>query len=216
MNFSYRLMYNSGPKSPDEIQITNQCFELWASEFSRDLESRGAKLNLDEFHRARLLAVVQSGDKVAGFHLYSTFDFREVCSVEHSYMKNLSDPVKDRLKEKGVNNFMAMEYLTVAPNFRGKDAGGPKIAEIIIRLGLKVMNDMGADAALGVARVDRKVNFLGEVIGFSEVAQITKYNNACAVMVFDKNNEPIRGDDFTHHTVETLWNNKSAYKRIAA
>jgi hypothetical protein len=216
MNFSYRLIYTLGSKTQQEIELTNKCFNLWAAEFGADLASRGAKLNYDEFQRARVIAVICKGDEVAGFHLYSSFDLREDSSREHSYIRAIPDDVKVKLREHQINSFMAMEYLTVAPAFRSREAGGPKVAEMIIRLGLKVMNELGVDASVGIARVDRKVNWLGEIIGFSEFAQITKYNNQCAVMVFGKENKLIESDDFTKRTVDSLWNDKYQPRKIAA
>lgn len=216
MNFSYRLIYTLGSKTQQEIDYVNKCFRLWTEEFGADLASRGAKLNHDEFQRARVIAVVCKDDEVVGFHLYSPFDLREDSSREHSYIRAIPDDVKVKLREHQINSFMAMEYLTVAPAYRSRDAGGPKVAELIIRLGLKVMNELGVDAAVGIARVDRKVNFLGEIIGFSEFAQITKYNNQCAVMVFGKQNKLIESDEFTKRTVDALWTEKYQPRKIAA
>ncbi|WP_413581421.1 hypothetical protein [Bdellovibrio sp. HCB288] len=216
MNFSYRLIYTTGAKTAQEIGYVNKCYHLWASEFGADLASRGAKLNHDEFQRARVIAVVLKDDEVAGFHLYSPFDLRESSSLDHSYVRAMSEEAKTKLLEKNINSFLAMEYLTVAPGFRTKEAGGPKVAELIVRLGLKVMNELNLEGALGIARMDRKVNFLGDLIGFTEIAQISKYNNLCSVMVMSKYETPREADDFTKKTVETLWGGMPQTSKIAA
>ncbi|WP_413587496.1 hypothetical protein [Bdellovibrio sp. HCB274] len=216
MNFSYRLIYTIGAKTEQEISYVNKCFHLWSTEFGADLASRGAKLNHDEFQRARVIAVVLKDDEVAGFHLYSPFDLRESSSLEHSYVRAMSEEAQVQLKERGINSFLAMEYLTVAPGFRSKEAGGPKVAELIVRLGLKVMNELGLEGALGIARMDRKVNFLGDLIGFTEIAQISKYNNLCSVMVMSKYETPKEADEFTRKTIDAMWGGKPQSRKIAA
>ncbi|WP_413557285.1 hypothetical protein [Bdellovibrio sp. HCB209] len=216
MNFSYRLIYTLATKTEQEVQLINKCYALWADEYGKDLASRGATLNRDEFQRARVIAVITRGDDLVGFHQYSVFDLREQSSLAHSYVRALGEDVVKKLTENKITSFMALEYLTVAPEFRGRAAAGPKISEILIRLGLRVMRELGADASVGIARIDRKVNSTADNIGFSEVAQITKYNNPCGVVVFSKNDEVIPSDDFTNRTVEMLWTDKLKVAKIAA
>jgi hypothetical protein len=216
MNFSYHLVYTLAPKTEKEIELLNRCYALWVDEYGKDLASRGATLNRDEFQRARVLAVITSGDELVGFHQYSVFDIREDSSRDHSYLRALGQEVVTKLGDAKIKSFMAMEYLTVAPAFRYKGRTGPKISEIIIRLGLRVMNELGADAAIGIARIDRKVNTTGDAMGWSQIAEITKYNNQCAVMLFEKNFKEIPSDDFTNRTVDMLWAEKYKIAKIAA
>ncbi|UYL08200.1 hypothetical protein B9G69_014200 [Bdellovibrio sp. SKB1291214] len=216
MNFSYHLIYTLAAKTEEEVNLVNKCYALWADEYGKDLASRGATLNRDEFQRARVLAIIMDGSELVGFHQYTVFDLREICSHEHSYVRALGQEVLSKMLDQKIKSFMAMEYLTVAPSFRGKGRGGPKISEIIIRLGLRVMNELGADAALGIARIDRKVNSTGDAMGWRQLAEIKKYNNPCAVMLFEKTYKEIPSDDFTNRLVDSLWIEKHKVAKIAA
>lgn len=214
MELSYRLIDMTSHRSEEEVQLVNTCFQHWYGIFSQDVEARGATLNKDEFHRAKILAVLQSGDAVAGFHLYSMFDLREQPSLAHSYLKALPDAAKSLMLDRGVHSVMAMEYLTVTPEYRSKEYAGVKIAELVIRLGLHVLSDLGLDSALGVARADRKVNTLGDSIGFEEIALMEKYNNKCNLMLFDRKRCELLGNPFTLKAVENLWNQRHQSGRV--
>lgn len=216
MNFSYHLVYTLAAKTEEEVELVNKCYALWTEEYGKDLASRGATLNRDEFQRARVLAIITSGKELVGFHQYSIFDLRENSSRDHSYVRGLGEDVVSKLTEANIQTFMALEYLTVAPAFRSKGGSGPKISEILIRLSTRVMRELGADAALGIARIDRKVNSTADNIGFSEIAQIAKYNNPCGVVIFDKSYKILPSDDFTNHIVDKLWADKYKIAKIAA
>ncbi|MGZ3772960.1 MAG: hypothetical protein ACXVCY_04240 [Pseudobdellovibrionaceae bacterium] len=213
MSLFYKIIDTLSPKTNDEIKIINKCFSMWINTFGADLSSRGAVLNKDEFHRARILAVlITDTNEVAGFHLYCPFFLNESPSLEHSYLKVIPEEIKENMLQRKIHSLMAMEYLTVAPSFRKSESGGPNIAQIIVRLGLKVMNNLNLDAAIGIARIDRKVNFLGETIGFETLGEIEKFNNKCSIMLFPKNKKAKKTDEFTEKMIDSLWNQKQIKK----
>ncbi|MBV2169419.1 MAG: hypothetical protein KUL82_12000 [Bdellovibrio sp.] len=219
MELSYRLIDMTSHRTDEEVRLVNTCFQHWYDIFSKDVEARGATLNEDEFHRARVLAVLQSEDAVVGFHLYSIFDLRELPSKRHSYLKGIPESAKSVIDERGSRSLMAMEYLTVCPDYRAEMIAGARAAELIVRLGLKVLNSLGLDAAIGVARVDRKVNSLADSIGCEEIMLMEKYNNKCSLMYFDRRIHVAKGNPFVMNMVETLWNQRnqgSRQDRVAA
>ncbi len=186
MELKYRTIDMTSHHSEDEVKIINQCFEYWAQAFQQDLQTRGVELNRSEFHRAKILAILKCDNRIAGFHLYSVFDLREAPSLSHAYLAGYPEETKNYLLQKGSKSLMAMEYLTVTPDFRSKQFDGVRAAEVLIRLGLRVLESLSLDAAVGVARVDRKVNAMGVSIGFEEVSNMEKYNNKCSLMYFDR------------------------------
>lgn len=210
LTFSYKIINNSNIKNEEEIKILNQCFLMWSSYFGEDLLSRGEILNQSEFHRARYFGILMCHGVIAGFHLYCLFDLREDFSKNHSYFKPLQS-LCDKIKQQG-NSVFTMEYLTVAEGYR-KNASGLDVAELVVRLGLKLARDLGCDLALGVARQDRKVDELGIKIGFDSLGVITKYENRCSVMLFPTNRKETSGDDILNYRVDALWNGRSGFNK---
>ncbi len=133
----------------------------------------------------------------------------ELPSQSHNYLRGIPEDAKNVLKERGSRSLMAMEYLTVCPDYRAEVIAGARAAEMIVRLGLKVMNSLGLDAAIGVARVDRKVNSLADSIGCEEIMLMEKYNNKCSLMYFDHRFHTAKGNPFVMNMVENLWKNRN-------
>ena len=210
MELKYYMIDMTSHHSEAEVNIINRCYDHWFEAFQADLQSRGMNLNKSEFHRARVLAVLECDGHIAGFHLYSVFDLRELPSQNHVYIEGLPAATKQEISNRGSRSLMAMEYLTVTPDFRSIDvSAGIKSAELLIRLGLKVMESLGLDAAIGVARIDRKVNSLADRIGCEEVSLMEKYNNKCSLMYFDRRHHRVVGALHVLRFVDELWKNKN-------
>lgn len=213
MAYTYTIIDNSIPKSPDEILLINGCFKIWKKYFEEDLSSRGETLNLNEFHRARYYAILMCDTEIAGFHLYSVFDYREDSSRSHTYMSAIH-PVANSIFKENKQSMLSMEYLTVAEKFRKRNPGihhseAGNIAETVIRLGLRFGRELGCEVAIGVARQDRKVNKLGEKIGFTDYDTIVKYENPCSIMAMDLSSTEKSEDELAIARVENLWRSRT-------
>lgn len=207
MELKYHTIDMTGHHSNEEVALINKSFLIWYEAFQADLQSRGVNLNKAEFHRARILAILEFNGQVAGFHLYSVFDLRELPSLSHPYLSGLPEETKTILSNRGSRSLMAMEYLTVTPEFRSVEVfPGVKVAELLVRLGLKVMEALNLDAAIGVARIDRKVNSLADSIGCEEVSLLEKYNNKCSLMYFDRRIHKAIGSLHVLRLVDEIWN----------
>lgn len=221
MDLSYRLIDMSRHRTDEEVEIVNKCYETWFEIFNKDLESRGAQLNKDEFQRARFLAVLQGDQKPIGFHLYGVFDIREKSSLNHGYFRSLPEETKQTIAARGTRSILTLEYLTVFEPYRALEAQGVRMGEVITRLGLKLMEHLQIDGALGVARMDRRVKSIGDQLGAEELALMEKYNNKCALMYFDRRQHKIVGSHFLMKFIEDLWNSRTEtthepVKKIAA
>lgn len=210
MDLNYRIIDMSKHHSDEEVHLVNRCYENWFEIFNKDLESRGAQLNRDEFHRARILAVLLDGTKPIGFHLYGVFDLREKPSMEHGYLRSLPENTKDIMRQRGTSSLLTMEYLTVFAEYRTQEIHGARFGEIISRLGLKVMNYLGVHAALGIGRMDRKVNTLAEHFGAEVLCMLEKYNNKCCLLYFDRRQHKLEGNPMLLNFVDSLWDQRQA------
>lgn len=221
MDLSYRLIDMSRHHTDEEVQIINKCYETWFEIFNKDLESRGAQLNRDEFQRARVLAVLQLNGDPIGFHLYGIFDIRERPSLDHGYFRSLPEETKQTIFNRGTRSILTLEYLTVFEPYRSLEVQGVRMGEVITRLGLRLMEHLQLDGALGVARMDRRVKSIGDHLGAEELALMEKYNNKCSLMYFDRHQHTIAGGPFLIKFIEDLWNSRTEtvyepVKRIAA
>ena len=210
MDLSYRLIDMSSHHSEEEVRIINMCYETWFEIFNKDLESRGAQLNKDEFQRARVLAVLQLSGEPIGFHLYGVFDIREKSSLNHAYFRSLPEDTKAIIAQRGSKSILTLEYLTVFEAYRALEVQGVRMGEVITRLGLRLMEHLQLDAALGVARMDRRVKSIGDHLGAEELALMEKYNNKCSLLYFDRHQHQIQGNPFLLKFIEDLWTSRTS------
>ena len=208
MDLKYRIIDMSKHHSEEEVFLVNKCYDTWFEIFNKDLESRGAQLNKDEFQRSRVLAVLLDGEQPVGFHLYGVFDLREKASLNHAYFRSLPESAKDGMYKRGTSSLLSMEYLTVLERYRTQEVHGARFGEIISRLGLKVMEYLGVDAALGVGRMDRKVNSLAEHFGAEVLCLLEKYNNKCCLLYFDRRQHRLEGNPMLLKFVDSLWSER--------
>lgn len=208
MGLNYRIIDMSRHHSDEEVHLVNLCYEKWFEIFNKDLESRGAQLNKDEFQRARILAVLQDKNEIVGYHLYGVFDLREKASLQHGYLRSLPEEAKATMFERGTRSLLTMEYLTVFDQYRTQEVQGARFGEIISRLGLKVMDHLGVDAALGVGRMDRKVNSLAEHFGAEVLCLLEKYNNKCCLLYFDHRQHALVGNPMLLKLIDNLWDQR--------
>lgn len=152
----YHLLRAKPPFKSPSTPLHNKAFEFWVSQWTHELAkiSPNEKLNADEFLRQDYMSVVTHGSEVVALHFYSLFDLAQDAARSHSYFgASYSPRAMEALKKHGVRWAMSFEYFTVAPQWRGS-AAGFSLAATLLGLGLKFFGELGADAALGICRID--------------------------------------------------------------
>lgn len=204
MNYSLIDMSNI---LASEISTVDTAFSLWTETFQNELEPRGLELNKEDFWNCRLLAVIKDKDAIVGSHIYNIFDLRTATPTAHNYFKDIPEDTLKACKDQGVQRIMSMEYLLVHPSYRGKNSP-VRWGEVIIGLGLEVLRHSSMDAAIGIAREDKKVNTMGLKMGCQEKDFLIKNKTPCRILYMTKKDCREHENPTTQKMIKNLWNNK--------
>lgn len=137
-------------------EIHNLAFEFWMQFWTAVFKKNGVneKPNPDDFLRQDRISVLMHGKEVIALHAYSYFDRGLGAARSHSYFaQSFTQKSIATLESLGAKRLMSMEYFSVSPQWRSPTLG-VSLAAIITCLGFKVFEQSGADALLGISRVD--------------------------------------------------------------
>lgn len=212
-NLSYTLLSAKNPHEND-LNLHNQSYKFWKNLWYSVL----SKLNIDalninnDFLRQDIIAVIHDEYEIAAIHLYSHYSLRSFANSEGSYfLQNLQKTYVDKLIKLGANNVMTMEYMTVNVNWRKhQHENNIHVGAILGGLALKVLQSIGADAAIAPARRDLKVHELAYIYGGTCIAEnITNHNIPCDLIAcFAEKTNP-HPDIRVNQIVSKLWSEKS-------
>jgi hypothetical protein len=192
---------------PKHANIFNSVYDAWRASFKEVVESAGGKLDPDDFFRNDLVSAVLHKNEVVALSTMTMFDLRLRSSHEHHYIQALQAGTVQKLQADKLHRLISIEYLNVLPAWR-KTHSQVRWTEVMIGLGLKVMDDSVADIIMGTPRTDVKVLDVCKNLEAIEVQEpINKMNYPCAVVIFHKNHARKFKDSTTGHYVETLYKN---------
>ena len=185
--------------------LFNTIYDAWKTSFTEVVEGAGGTLDPDDFFRNDIVTAITHNEEVVGMSTMTMFDLNLRSSHEHHYIRALEGSTVDRLQREGLHRLISIEYLNVLPAWR-KSHSHVRWTEVLIGLGLKVMDDSAANIIMGTPRTDVKVIDVCKNLEAIEVQPpILKMNYPCAVVIFHKN--PVRrfGDATTGQYVERLY-----------
>lgn len=213
MKYKYIIVPKSCPNAQSiEVyeQVYNAWYELWKGVFTQG--GRSFEPDTDDFLRQDYVVSIWDDKDIVGFHLYSFFDMRKKMSQRHSYFSGVNPDAFQKFEHENTHQIMSMEYLSAMPAYRKKHTSIPW-GEIIIALGLKFMQSTSADAAIGTARVDVKVDTMARTLGFSEIQPpIQKYDYTCAVTVCSKDAVCPHPEPKVRSMIDELWSNRTDFR----
>ncbi|XGC79688.1 hypothetical protein ACES2L_10145 [Bdellovibrio bacteriovorus] len=207
--FGFKL-YLFSPHFVDEAftDTFNKVYRAWKESFIEVVESAGGKLDPDDFFRNDVVAAILYKDDVVALSTMTMFDLRLLSSVEHHYVQALETKTVQNLLKDNQPRLISIEYLNVKPQWR-KSHSNILWTEVLIGLGLKLMDNSPADIIMGTPRTDVKVLNVCLNLEAIEVQQpIKKMNYPCAVVVFPKQKNRKFKNESTAQYVEGLWKDR--------
>ncbi len=136
------------------------------------------------------------------------FDLRLNSSLDHHYIKALSPETPKKLLRDRQPRLISIEYLNVLPQWR-KSHSSVLWTEVLIGLGLRLMDQSPADIIMGTPRTDVKVLEVCKNLEAIEVQEpILKMNYPCAVVIFQKQTQRKFKNSTTAQYVEGLWQSR--------
>lgn len=197
--------------SSELCDVHNRAYVFWKNFWINVLEMNNSNesLNLDSFYRPYITTLLHNEDEIAGMHMYSAFDLRQISHKEHSYFQ-LSYPNEflTSLYESGVESLLTMEFLTVSPNWR-KSLIGFSLAEVIMSLGIKIFQSLDIDCFITLARADVKVPDLLRKINFTRYGEmLQRHNTPCEAMLLNRKDVISHPDARIDNLVNKFWNER--------
>jgi hypothetical protein len=194
-----------------DIEFFNHVYRSWKQNFTGLLEKSNAKLDPDDLFRVDQLCVVHRGSDIVGMFTLTGFDLRLQSAKDHHYVQQLSEKVCDSLIDDRVPKLMAVEYLTVFPEWR-KSQGNIAWLEILLGISSKSLDASMNDIIIGTPRVDVKVDRAGVTMDafYLEDVVIQKMNYPCAVMAIRKEKSRKFKDENVARYVEHLWESRTS------
>lgn len=186
----------------------NNVYAVWKSSFREVVESAGGKLDPDDFFRNDLVGAIMFKNEVVALSTMTMFDLRLHSSVDHHYVQALESATVKKLVRDQQPRIISIEYLNVLPNWR-KSHSNILWTEVLIGLGLKLMDNSPADVIMGTPRTDVKVLNVCLNLDAIEVQEpIKKMNYPCAVVVFPKKQNRKFSNPTTQQYVDGLWKDR--------
>jgi|GEM_PF-2585781 hypothetical protein len=204
--FGFKYVVLSPHYVPDEhIPLFNTVYKSWTETFKQVVESKGGKLDADDFFRFDAVGVLLHGQEIVGSHYYSLFDLRLDSSRDHHFIHAIDSSTLDALVNRSCPRILTLEYSNMHPKWR-KHAQSTIWFEVLTGLGLKYMDQSAADGLLGTPRKDLKVDEMTYRLGAYEIQpHLTKMNYPCNVIWFDKREERHFDNPETETYVREIW-----------
>lgn len=192
------------------VELHNKTYKFWKNlwqDVFKTLNFQGADLNQD-FTRQDIVAVLHTDSEVAAVHLYTFFSLSADASKEHGYfLNNYPEPYQTKLREKGAQKVMTLEYMSVNPAWRKRNKDRKiHIGAILVGLALKIVEAGAADAAIAPARRDFKVNEIPYQFGGDCIAaEVVNHNVSCDLIACFRGRMKPHPDPRINAAIERLW-----------
>lgn len=203
---SFRLKILSPHMIADaDVPLFNRIYSEWKKTFREVIESKGGKLDPDDFFRNdNVAAILNHKDDIVALCTTTVFDIRLSSSLEHHYFQALDSNTPQKLSFMKIKRVMSMEYVNVLPAWRKSLKGTPWV-EIFTGSMLKLMDKSNIDALIGTPRTDLKVQEACKILEAIELQEpIRKMDYPCAVVLFRKQENRVFKNQVTEHYVQEL------------
>jgi len=191
------------------LTLFERSYAFWANNWNAVFKELKTDVTVspDNFFKQDLIPVITHGDTIVAIHLYSLYDLRADCNLDHSYLHhNFNSGYFSALRKRGFQAVMSMESLFVNSEYR-RSATGLSFMEILISLGQKVFSELTrAQAIIAPARSDVKVAQTAYGLGFEPVERNVILNNVPVDLITCTRDKiipvPVEGPRLI---VESLW-----------
>jgi hypothetical protein len=191
-------------------ELYEQVYDAWKKTWIEVFTEVGSPeaFNSDSFFRAHLVPVILHKGQIAAFYVANVYSLQSSWLRDHSYFSIFSEEARENLRSHGVRNVMSYEFMTVLPHWR-KSSTGFSLAGLLAELGLRVRDDLACDAAVGVARLENKVNEIARCVGaFTLDKNARRGNLVCEIVGLLKATDRPFPDARVHNLCVHLWNRR--------
>lgn len=209
--FQYYLLPSTTPPA-EYVKLHDQVFDLWMTTWKDTL----ATLNFDASHlhedfvRQDVISCITFEDRPVACLLFTFYDINAKASREFSYFKNnYTELFMQKLKSLGINRTMAMQYMAIHPEWRGKAKPPIHSGLALAGLSIRSLDTFSMDAGIAPMRKDHKVNELYYNYGATCLIKDHMSHNApCDLVAAIRGKTHRHPDEAVFFIEEHLWNNR--------
>ena len=172
--------------------VYNNSYRLWKSVWKEEFEriNFNSQFLIDDLLRQDNMIVLANEKETASVVLASRLSLKSEACLEHRYIKsNYPKRFLDKIKDRGADEIMTWEYLTVSHHWR-KSLVGISLARVMMSLAAKFLasNEI-AKCAIAPARNDYGVSDMVYAIGGEPILKnVTNHNVSCDLTACFKEN----------------------------
>lgn len=199
------------------ISDHNAVYTFWVNHWKKAFAKTGAPEAgwEDHFLRQDFASGLFMGNQVIACHLYSSYDLRSEATLGSEYMHYVSEIAVAKLKARNYINLVSMEYLGVDSEYRINSAG-VSLGELIGTLGIRMVEAMGADGALGMPISITKVDKMMENVRAETVQDgIEKYGYTLKLQVTPTNPRVPNRDEAIEKLSMELWKSRTDHTGLS-
>lgn len=211
-HLQYHLLSPRDYIDNDNLLLVNKVFSFWKSFWQLVYMDAGSveAFKIDDFFRQNYICCLINNDDVVGLHLSTFFNLDALASREHTYFKFFSNEYVNLLKQRGVQNVMSIEFLTVNPHYRSL-VSGTSFGRLLLLLGQKLFEESHADAIVAPARKDNNAHKMAYKIGFECIISDTMQRNfPCDLVACFKGKANVPDDLQLKNMLSQLWESKNS------
>ncbi len=210
-----RYVFLTGKMSPDSqyFELYKNVYKLWSQTWKKAFTDVGSPeaYSADDFYRQDIIPVIAKGNEPLAAHFYTFFHTENPAAMDHHYFEIFPPSLIQRLKSQGVRSLMSMEYLTVNYHYR-RSVVGFSLAEVLVSLGARVMQESEVDGAVGVAVKAAGVDQLASKMNYRlEVDNVQRGSLQCCIMsgITGQNEIGVHPDPVIGKFIDQLWISRS-------
>lgn len=209
--FEYKILSKDYINNPQNLEDLQEVYQLWTRVWTGMLAKAGCPevLVADDFYRAHFIPVIKYEGRIIGSASCTVFDLRNPIVKDLKYFSIYPDHVKNWFTEQKLRHVMSVEWLTCDYEFRTSKLGF-SLAEVMIQLSYKIMQEMNVDMIIGAPLKAAGVDKLGKNLGtMMFVDHVVRGKLECCIMgMLRQNVLQAHPEKKMNDIIEMLWNNR--------
>lgn len=169
--FNYEVLARAETLSDVSINSYDRAYKYWSSFWAKFWDtSNGSQVPpasaLGEiFYRQNVVNSLTHEGNFVGMVMQTKYDLRFQATKETPYFSHYPKEIFDQLLSLGIRRVVTHEFLTVDPDWR-KTIRGFSVSEWLMALGARMMEALGGEGSVAIARKDIGVNKLCYRLGW--------------------------------------------------
>lgn len=213
---TYILLPAKMPFQCEYVDLYNRVFDFWEQRWAKAFAESGAPEGYwrDHYQRQDIIAALVTPTEVIGCHLYTFYNLDSHATLKSEYFHYLPELAIQKTKNLGLKNFVTMEYLCANPDWKINNEH-LRISTLISALGLLIVREFGAEAAVGMPIIGSPVDKGSNIFERKSIySPIEKYGYKLDYSYFPVNKELTINDKNISKMATHFLNKKISYIQL--